>query len=66
MHEIIKIIEELQKIKYTLEIEPSGPMGDKLRDYVDGLIAGYQEEFDRYEKDMYEEYLKDQEKKRVH
>ena len=64
MHEILKFLEELKKIRYTLDIEPSGPMGVKLRDYIDGLISGYQEEFDRYEKDMYEQFLEEKEKNR--
>ena len=56
MTEILEFLEHLKTIKATLDVEPSGPTGDTLRNYLDILISEYEKKIEGFENEMQQYY----------
>ena len=57
-HEAIKLIEVLDIIEKTLELEPAGPNRKTLIAFIHAVRDEAQAEVDQFEEDMEEEYKK--------
>ena len=57
-HEALKLIEILDVIEKTLELEPAGPNRKTLIAYMNAVRDEAKAEVEQFEKDMEEEYKK--------
>ena len=57
-HEALKLIEILDIIEKTLELEPAGPNRKTLIAYMNAVRDEAKAEVEQFEKDMEEEYKK--------
>lgn len=57
-HEALKLIEILDVIEKTLELEPAGPNRKTLIAFINAVRDEAKAEVEQFEKDMEEEYKK--------